>query len=980
MKSPLLWIALFTQSSNPILGSPLASPAVIEQEAVGIPWTGESAVRESTAQLMAREKRLPAFTHDRFSVPRPRAARQSFMPDRDSGPSPGWLPDGPLAGNPAAPASPISPDAQTVGFSFTAATLADASGFPPDSMGAVGPTQFLVVINGRVRTFNKSTGGADGVLNTGTDNFFSSVMTPPISNNLTSDPRVRYDRLSGRWFVVIIDVPGNPPGSLPNRVLLAVSDSGTITAGTVWTYFYFQHDLVSPAGDTGKFADYPTLGIDANALYIGVNIFGSRGNPSAFSNTSVFVVRKNSVLSGGPIVVTAFRSLIKKVQGQNAGPYTPQGVDNYDPAASEGYVIGVDISSFSKLELRRISDPGGTPAISGNSVIAITATAEPIKVPHLGNTGGSSGNLDGLDHRLLAAHIRNGRLWTTQNIGVNNNGSSSGTITRNAVRWYELQGIPSGQTPGVAQTGTLFQQSSSNSTDQRHYWMGTIMVSGQGHAAMGFSVAGTNEYANAGTAGRLAGDPLGTMSVPILYTSSTTAYNPPGDPGGAEGRRWGDYSYTSLDPNDDMTMWTIQEFCDSMDSYGVRVARLLAPPPATPSSCSPSSVPTGANNVDVVVSASSAGGSGFFDPGAGFPNHITGIVNGGGVTANNITFTDPTHVTIHMTVAASAIEGPRTVTVTNPDGQSATSAYGNLAIVGSETSNTPRQLATISNRTVNEQTLLSLTATASDPDGDLLTFSLEPGAPAGASINATNGVFTWTPTEAQGPSTNLIAVMVTDNGSPPSSDARSFTVVVTEANHAPVLTVPADQMINELSTLAVTNTATDPDLPANTLTFSLEPGAPAGASINLTNGVFTWTPTEAQGPSTNVILVRVTDDGSPPSSDTGSFTVVVTEVNRAPVLTVPAEQMINERGTLVVTNTATDEDLPANTLTFSLEPGAPAGASINSTNGVFTWTPTEAQGPSTNLIAVRVTDDGSPPSSDTGSFTVVVNEANSSPA
>ncbi len=157
------------------------------------------------------------------------------MPDRDSGPSPGWLPDGPLAGNPAPPGSPILPDSQTVGFSFTAATLADASGFPPDSMGAVGPTQFLVVINGRVRTFNKSTGGADGVLNTTTDNFFSSVMTPPISNNLTSDPRVRYDRLSGRWFVIIIDVPGFAV-SLPNRVLLAVSDSGTITAGTVWTY------------------------------------------------------------------------------------------------------------------------------------------------------------------------------------------------------------------------------------------------------------------------------------------------------------------------------------------------------------------------------------------------------------------------------------------------------------------------------------------------------------------------------------------------------------------------------------------------------------------------------------------------------------------------------------------------------------------------------------------------------------------------
>src|SRR5439155_4753676 len=134
-----------------------------------------------------------------------------------------------------------------------------------------------------------------------------------------------------------------------------------------------------------------------------------------------------------------------------------------------------------------------------------------------------------------------------------------------------------------------------------------------------------------------------------------------------------------------------------------------------------------------------------------------------------------------------------------------------------------------------------------------------------------------------GPSTNTITVKVTDNGSPALSATNSFTVVVSEVNSAPVLTVPANQTINELSALVVTNTATDIDVPSNTLTFALVSG-PSGVAVNPTTGVLSWTPTEAQGPSTNTITVKVTDNGSPALSTTNSFKIVVDEVNNAPVL------------------------------------------------------------------------------------------------
>jgi hypothetical protein len=837
------------------------------------PWKGPLGVNQRTDQIMERERqaREKQSHSQKLKIhPRPRPDFQNLPANPDSPSVVRWPPPTNSPG-----ASPQSP--QSTSVNFLAATLAETEfSFPPDTMGAAGPTQFIIALNGRFRSFNKATGFADGVLDANSDVFFQPVMNPGLTNNFTSDPRIRFDRLSGRWFISMIDVPGFA-GSLPNHVLLAVSDGSIVTSSNSWTLFAFQQDLVSPTGDSGNFADYPTLGIDANALYIGVNIFGTRGLGS-FSDTTVFVVRKSSMLSGGPIVVTAFRNLVNKVQGHPNGPYTPQGVDNFDPAATEGYVIGVDAGFYGKLQLRRISNPAGTPSISGNITINIPLNGSTITVPHLGNTGGTAGNLDGLDYRLLAAHFRNGRLWTSANIAVDNTGAASTvnpSVTRMGVRWYELNGIPTGQTPAIVQSGTVYQPSASNTTDQRSYWMGTVMVSGQGHAAMGFSVAGANERINAGTVGRLANDPLGTMRTPLLYTSSSTGYNPPGDPGSAEGRRWGDFSYTCVDPSDDMTMWTIQQFCNAANSYGVQVVRLLAPGPAIPSSCSPASVATGTANANIVVTGTTNGDTGFFDPGPGFSNRISASISGAGVTINSVTYTDPTHVTLNVSVSGGASAGARNVTATNPDGQSATNLIAILTITAGGATNHPPVLASISNRTIVEQTLLTFTNSASDLDGNALTYSLDAPTPSGASVNPSTGVFTWTPTEAQGPMTTNITVRVTDNGVPPLSDAKTFTVTVLESNRPPILAAIANRTIHAGISLVFTNLTTDPDLPTNTLSFSLSTNAPAGAVIGSTTGIFQWTTSDAFANTSNSITIKVTDNGSPPLSDSNSFAVVV---------------------------------------------------------------------------------------------------------
>lgn len=668
---------------------PHATGARAEGEAVtGTPWMGSVGIPRTVAEIMA----VQGLPTSKMAVPYIRE-RRKVWPDRrilpvapDAVDAVRWPPAAEGLGVSGGLADQITAGPQTQALAFTGATLFGAHptfSFPADAMGAVGPTQYVVFVNGRIASYDKATGLADGVLNADPDVFFAGIN----NGSTTTDPRVRYDRLSGRWFLVIINT------STPNWVLLAVSDAasnGVISPSTVFSLYFFAIDTPPPAISATCFADYPTLGIDANALYIGTANFC--GASQSFNSCDGFVVRKSSVLSGGPMVVTALRGLVATPASD--GPIVPLGVDNYDPAASEGYFIGVSNTLFGRLVLRRVSTPGATPTISGNISITVPTTTFPITVPHLGNTGGTAGNLSATDDRLFSAHFRNGRLWTAHNISVNHLGSAgAATRTRDAARWYELAGIASPAVPSVFQSGTVFASSVANTTDQPSFTFPTVMVSGQGHALMGMTTAGSLIRIDAATTGRLAGDALGTMAAPTAYTASASAYNPPSDPGGVGGRRWGDYSYTALDPLDDMTMWSIEMFCDANNSYGCQVVKMLAPLPAAPASAD--EVSANLASVPCAVVGTSTAGSGFYDPGPDLPgvpgfSHITATVTNAGVTGtpptvNSVTYVDPTHVQLDLnTVGASpSLPGEKyTVIVTNPDGQAATGSM--ILKVGAE--------------------------------------------------------------------------------------------------------------------------------------------------------------------------------------------------------------------------------------------------------------------------------------------------------
>ncbi len=180
----------------------------------------------------------------------------------------------------------------------------------------------------------------------------------------------------------------------------------------------------------------------------------------------------------------------------------------------------------------------------------------------------------------------------------------------------------------------------------------------------------------------------------------------------------------------------------------------------------------------------------------------------------------------------------------------------------------------IGDKWVDETNTLSFTVTATDYSipSQNLEFSLV-GAPNGAEIDPNTGDFWWTPSEAQGSSSFTFKFVVSDGE---LTDEETITVHVNDVNARPDLASVSPKIIAVGTELLVDLEANDPDIPVNTLTFSII-DSPSGATIDPHSGVLRWTPSASQGTGLYSFTVRVTDNGVPPLYDDTIITVVVTE-------------------------------------------------------------------------------------------------------
>jgi hypothetical protein len=411
----------------------------------------------------------------------------------------------------APPAEPVlelgAGDGFQVARQFQGISGAESFSFPPDTHGAVGPNHFVEVVNSNVAIFRKS----DGVR-------VQSLTLGALLPGSSGDPRIVFDVNSQRWIAIATD--------FSTRVQLGVSATSDPTGA-----WFRTNIVVSSGSDASTFPDFPTLGVDANGIYIGWFPVGGAARLGLIAIDKAPLVSTPQSLG----TVTFFRNL---PFDRALGPAVSHGVGAYI----------VSTSGPTSVRIRRVNPPLSSPTLTQVGTVTVPAYGDPPDAQQLG--GGTA--LDTGDARIYVSHYRDGFLWAAHTI----NGGG-----RAAARWYQFNPT----TPSLVQSGTI-----SNPT--RAYYYPSIAVNSAGAALIGFTGSSSTEFAGAWWAARYPGDPSGQMSAPQQYRAGSSSQSHIDNVGR---NRWGDYSHTSVDPSNDRDFWTIQSYAHTSNNWGTQVAVIV---------------------------------------------------------------------------------------------------------------------------------------------------------------------------------------------------------------------------------------------------------------------------------------------------------------------------------------------------------------------------------------------------------------------
>ena len=416
--------------------------------------------------------------------------------------------------------------------------LLDGAFRPPDTMGAVGTTQFLETTNGSVTVYDKLSGAVQ--LRIGANAFWQNAG----QTGTSGDQRTLFDHYTNRWIVIGF-------GSLTADINIAVSDTSNALGSWKSTQF---------TGFAGGTADYPTLGLDDKGVYIATNNFST-----TFQGTRVNVIPKADLFGGAPSAanITSFTYPYPAVRDRG---YAIQGAVNWggNPTNTASFMAAsTEVSDQQFWRVSGVNGPGATQTAS----IAVGGVG--YANPQPGRQPDGSRLVDTLDDRISANIYQVGnRLYSVHTVTPN-------ATDFTAVRWTVVD----------ATTGTLIDEGDI-SGGNFDYYQGSIAVNEFGQAVIGYNRSGlqtTDLNGDGKEDGRISflarafqADASGGLDAAgaeqLLRVSDVNDYHAGAragcDPSAGNCReRWGDYSAVTIDPGNHRSFYAIGEYAGDWVTY-----------------------------------------------------------------------------------------------------------------------------------------------------------------------------------------------------------------------------------------------------------------------------------------------------------------------------------------------------------------------------------------------------------------------------
>jgi len=402
---------------------------------------------------------------------------------------------------------------------------------PPNTTGKAGATQFVQWVNNEFAIYDKATGKQIQPPQPGNTLWKAWKQAGPCATMNNGDPMVEYDKTAGtggQWVFAQL--------ALSNPAYYCFAISTTTDATGPFHYYKFPFA-------TGLKPNTPRLAVSTDAYYASFNLPRSGKAPApmvvAYDRAHMLLGQKaQTPVSFRPSARTNF--LPSDFDG--TAPPAAGEPDFYMELGASNYLslwqFHVDFESTASSTFTQTA----TLDFSGPGIVCSLNPPQWNKglIPQPAAANGTTlvAYPDQLMYRLAWRNVNQvEHLVATESVVLSSAPALAGVV------WFDI--VNPATDPALAQYATVSDPAIS-------YWIGSLAQDKDGDIALGFNASSPNLYPSVEIAGRLASDPLGTMSAPEFLIEGTGAQANTSD--------WGAHADMSLDPSDDCVFWFTAEY------------------------------------------------------------------------------------------------------------------------------------------------------------------------------------------------------------------------------------------------------------------------------------------------------------------------------------------------------------------------------------------------------------------------------------